>query len=188
MKFLPPNEQTLEPHYIVKHKLVGTFEANDGLIDITDPCYDRGTWCAKFDLPVKEGTYSCFIDIVNFPSLYLENDTDTKPKTMDDERIVNLRIVHQDYLHHLLDKQWELIDVEIGVDAGLCGFYNHKPDLKDEAWNEFCDTLKNFKNTYLACDLRDYGITVSSGFGDGCYEVYKKLDGNEIVALELRFN
>lgn len=189
MKFLPEEEQTLRPYYVLKHKFVGTFEANDGLIDITDPCYEEDTWCAKFGVKVKPGTYHCFVDVADFPALYLKNDNDATPKTMHDERLIHLTIVHNDYIRNLLNKEWKLLSADIGVDAGLCGFYNHKPDFtEDNDWLEFINNLRNLdKHEYITCDLRNYGITVSSGWGDGVYEVYKKSDKGEIVALDLRF-
>ena len=87
------------------------------------------------------------------------------------------------------NKRWLIQSSDIGVDAGLCGFYNHKPNFKaDKKWISFCDDLKHFDDTYCVCDIKPYGITVSSGFGDGCYGLFAQKEKGEIVALELRFS
>lgn len=193
MKFL---KKRVPAEVVVANHRVGEMQIADGSVDVTDPCYDNSTWCAVFDKKVKPGDYVGFITAVNYPHLIkIEDVTEAvmykgkigEVKKMDDERIMSLKIVHKDYLD--ANKRWQLINVSIGVDAGLCGFYNHKPDFEaDGAWNEFCDSLQHFSDTYCTCDIKPYGITVSSGFGDGCYRLYAQKDKGEIVALELRFN
>jgi hypothetical protein len=71
---------------------------------------------------------------------------------------------------------------EIGVDAGLAGFFNDKPDYTDDEWSEFCDSIRN-GNAWI----RDEGFFSSSGYGDGCYPVNACRINGEIVALEIRF-
>lgn len=193
MKFL---KKRVPAEVVVDNHRVGEMQVADGSVDITDPCYDNSTWCAVFDKKVKMGDYVGFITVVNYPHLIkIEDEAEAtiykgkvgEVKKMDDERIMSLKIVHKDYLD--ANKRWQLINVSIGVDAGLCGFYNHKPDFEaDDAWNEFCDSLQHFGDTCCTCDIKPYGITVSSGFGDGCYRLYAQKDKGEIVALELRFN
>jgi len=39
----------------------------------------------------------------------------------------------------------------------------------------------------ITCDIKPYGITVSSGFGDGYYDVLAYKVGEDIVALKLVF-
>ena len=70
----------------------------------------------------------------------------------------------------------------IGVDAGLAGFFRNKPDYNDEEWANFC-TMISKGSVWLT----DEGFYSHSGYGDGVYNVYANEDGNEAVALEIRF-
>lgn len=186
MEILPDNMQP-KPYYTKRKFFIGTINVDDGCIDITDPSYEGDTWCAIFEKKIMPGTYSCFIDVVNFPTLF-RNEKGKKVK-QNDERIMTLTIMHNDWIDKRKDKKWRLYSDNIGVDAGLCGFYNHKPDFtKENDWLKFCDSLKNLDDSFSVCDLRDYGITVSSGFGDGIYSLYKKTNYGEIFGLQLRFN
>lgn len=192
MKYLKtevPAEVVLSNHN------VGKINIADGLVDITDPCYEKDTWCALFDKKVRAGEYSCFVTLVNYPHMVkIEDSVEARVysakvgqvKKIDDKRIMLLRIVHKDFIGG--NKRWYKISSSIGVDAGLCGFYNHKPDFRnDDSWTAFCDSLKEFEGTHCTCDIKPYGITVSSGFGDGCYKLSAQKHKGEIVALEVRF-
>lgn len=184
------------PFYVERRKYVGQINIPDGEIDITDPCYAQDTWCAMFGHKVKAGKYNCYIVIINFPSLFeltKEEEAlyDPENKTehgywMDDERIMVLEIVHEDAKEEL---SYHLINNSIGVDAGLCGFYNHKPDYEEqEKWLQFCDNLKKLSNG-CTCDCQENGITVSSGFGDGEYMLFEAANkSGEPIALKLMFD
>ena len=70
----------------------------------------------------------------------------------------------------------------IGVDAGLAGFFNNKPDYNDAQWHAFCEQILN-GNAWITED----GFFTSSGYGDGSYPVKAfKLNG-KIIALEIQF-
>ena len=56
---------------------------------------------------------------------------------------------------------------EIGVDAGMAGFFENKPDFDDEEWELFCEKLRD-----KDCAILPYGVVCRSGFGDGRYPVY----------------
>lgn len=204
MKYLDDKLQP-EPYYADKFKYIGDINVEDGIIDITDPCYASDTWCARFGHKVKPGTYKCFIDVVNFPSKAICEESDhflfatTKYKAgdlieTDDFRIMKLTIVHSDVEGKMLNKElmsssaFKLIDSNIGVDAGLCGFYNHKPDFSDDEWDNFWQSLDRDRN--YTCDCKHgNGVTVSSGFGDGCYSLLEaKNENGEVIALSLDFN
>lgn len=195
MKYLDEEMQPA-PYYENRQKYIGAIDITDGIVDVTDPCYEDGTWCARFGMKVKPGVYRCYVDVINFPIKALCEDGDYflyldgfKPGDIverDDYRIMNLTIVH---FGSSYPDNFELIDNNIGVDAGLCGFYNHKPDFKeDAAWDNFWQNLGKYKNCTCSCGTA-HGVTVSSGFGDGCYCLYGAKNANdEIIALKLDFN
>ena len=78
-------------------------------------------------------------------------------------------------------KQMEYIG-EIGVDAGLAGFFMNKPNYNDDEWNDFCNSIRK-GNAWI----KDEGFFSSSGYGDGMYPVYAYKYNGEIIALEIRF-
>ena len=179
--------------YLAAEKLyVGTISINDGIVDITDPCYSNDTWCARFGQKVKPGIYKCYVDIWNSP--YHDSNPICKNMIRNDYRITSLTIFHKDYCDFdegVDDDKFEILDTNIGVDAGLCGFYNHKPDFKeDKDWDKFWQNLSNLREYCGTCDtILGNGVTVSSGWGDGCYPLYKLEDNEgEIYALQLRFD
>lgn len=195
MKYLDEEMQPA-PYYEDRHKYIGEINIADGIVDVTDPCYEDDTWCARFGMKIKPGIYKCYVDVINFPAKALCEEGDYflfaegfRPDDIieqDDHRIMNLTIVHQDSDY---PDEFELIDENIGVDAGLCGFYNHKPSFKeDREWDSFWQSLDKYKHCSCDCGTGN-GVTVSSGFGDGVYCLFgAKNTNDEIIALKLDFN
>ena len=145
-------------------KKTGTINFKSGYVDITDPCYDNDTWCRlRKELPAGEYKYEANI-----------NDYGDWGK-----RVTSIRIQKKDWKG---SKTTELIGY-IGVDAGLAGFFDNKPDYddrKDEWCGQVCDNFL-FKHPHETrvyeahCDnaMRCEGVFSSSGYCDGCYPVYQ---------------
>lgn len=154
----------------MRMKRIGT-KHFEGIIDITDPCYDKGTWC-RMTAEVKAGEYDCRI--------YRHTDKiEYNGREYNDVRVGKIGI----YLDGIVPNVKLMEEIgEIGVDAGLAGFFMNKPDYNDEEWDDFCDSIRN-GNAWI----RDEGFFSSSGYGDGSYPVYAYKIDNEIVALEIRF-
>ena len=203
MHFLPDEKQP-KPYYSAVRRFIGVVDIADGLVDITDPGYGKDTCCALFGHKIKAGKYNCYVNIGNFPSKVKYDKDDIEVKlygkapnytyTLPDKRILDLVIEHEDIASQYIPsymglKGWNLVSDQIGVDAGMCGFYNHKPNFDaEEDWTNFWQNLKHYpRHKDLTCDIKPYGVTVSSGFGDGCYEVYKFVRNGETVALRLKF-
>lgn len=188
MKFLPECRQP-KPIALYQHFRVGTFDFADGSVDIADPCYDRDDGASIWDCKVKPGTYNVFVNVKDFAS-YFKDEDDLCPneiKTMHDARVTSVYIQHSSYGTRRING-WNTIG-RVAVDAGLCGFYNHKPDFDDEEdrkWDGFWKNLKTLVANQT-CDLGKYGVTVSSGYGDGYYPVYARKEGDDIVGLKIRF-
>lgn len=158
------------------YKVVGT-KHFDSQIDITDPGYKRYTLGRLNDVKIKEGEYQCIIwnerKSYNSPSGELRNST----------YVSKIGI----YLGEIPDMHdFEEIG-EIGVDSGMAGFFNHKPDYTIEEWLRLCESIHSnseSKEYYI----NDEGFFSNSGRGDGCYSVYAAKDGNgEITSLEIAF-
>ena len=138
---------------------VGTIELGTK-VDITDPCYDKDTWC-RMTTDCEPGEYKGYVE-------------------MSDEGSWGMRVASISIFKG--NKKWGIEEMEcigtIGVDAGLAGFFNDKPDFNDEEWSEFCDMIREGD----AWDLYN-GIFSSSGFGDGEYNVYANEERNAFTIV-----
>ena len=171
--------------FALERRKVGELNIPNGLVDITDPCYERSVWCRMNDVRVRPGKYDCF-------SFVGEID-DWGPRVW-----IN-QIVHQevDEFDHF---RMECIG-SIGVDAGLAGFFAKDKNYSDKEWADFCSEInrqnKIFREpgdtlyrSYFKIDedgKSPVGFFTQSGCGDGGYDVYAAKVGDEIVALEIRF-
>lgn len=164
-------------------KISGIVTFKSGYVDITDPCYDNDTWCRlRKELPIGEYKYEAVI---------------TDNTNGWGERVKTLRIQRKGWKSHRTHK---LVGY-IGVDAGLAGFFDDKPDYKDtSSHDEWCtDVCEGFlfkhpqgTKVYEAhCDnaMRCEGVFSLSGYGDGSYPVYQIRDDytNEIVGYKIKF-
>lgn len=159
----------------MKDKLifVGDFEINENEdLLISDPCYDDYCWCKNLvkNETIRQGVYSAFVVEKDYGDWGLRNK--------------ELIIANSEFLNiHDLENSVKDLDFcvelqEVGVDAGLCGFFINKPNYTREEWLKICDFLYPEKKYYVEyimakkenpfmCD----GVCSSSGFGDGCYPV-----------------
>lgn len=168
----------------LERKLVGTIRLPDGLVDITDPGYDRDVWCRMNNVEVMPGTWNCYAYTGDHPSF--------------GRRVWIAQIViadgpydefAEDRIHS--GKSWRTIG-EIGVDAGLAGFFSHKPDFGCEEWHRLCDMMSGIrketdKGVYMKKFDTGDGFWTDSGIGDGGYSVHAIRFNRKIVALEIRF-
>lgn len=129
-------------------------------VDITDPCYDKDVWC-RMTTDCEPGEYKGYIE-------------------MSDEGDWGMRVATVSIFKG--NKMWGIEEMErigsIGVDAGLAGFFNDKPDFNDDEWIELCNALGNGD----AWNLYN-GIFSSSGYGDGSYDVYANEDRNAFTIV-----
>ena len=140
-------------------KYIGELELGTK-VDITDPCYDKDVWC-RMTTDCEPGLYKGYVE-------------------MSDEGDWGMRVATVSIFKG--DKMWGIEEMEyignIGVDAGLAGFFNDKPDFSDTEWNEFCGKI----NDGDAWNLYN-GIFSSSGYGDGCYNVYANEERNAFTIV-----
>ena len=130
-------------------------------LDVTDPGYDKNVWCRmKVDIVPGEYIYKAYIRKIKG----------------DGNRVSQLSIINVSAKSRA--RIGKLVG-EIGVDAGLAGFFENKPDYDFDQWRKICETLDDFEFVYEAKkdnELRCSGVFSSSGLGDGCYPVYELLD------------
>ena len=158
---------------VLSWKLDGLTMDFHGSVDITDPCYNRDVWCHMTDVKIRKGVYTCIA--------WHHKDKGTfdngEPYCYDVIGSIGI------YLDGVIPCQKEMKKIgDIGVDAGLAGFFHNKPDYTDDEWAAFCDRVRH-GDAWLIKE----GFYSSSGYGDGCYGVYAYKQGGEITAIEIRF-
>lgn len=142
-------------------------------IDITDPCYDRDVWCRLNDVKIKEGEYICGVW------------TTRKCYQIPLGKLRYYTVICKIGIYHGNVAKPENLEKigSIGVDAGLAGFFENKPDYTDEEWSKLCADIDG--KEYL---INNEGFFSSSGDRDGEYDVYAEKDTNgEIISLEIVF-
>lgn len=162
------------------YKYAGIFNHKGNTIDITDPCYDKGTW-GRTTQELPEGEYECWVDIVDCGDW--------------GKRVALSQIIKRDLDNSDIYARTRI--AEIGVDAGLAGFFDNKPDYDDTAWSEFCEWSWQKENQIerktVALANEDNaakcnGFFTSSGFGDGCYAVIElRGKDDKIIGYEIEF-
>jgi len=144
----------------------GKFHAWDGLIDITDPCYDKDVWCRINGVKVRRGTYNANYFIG------------------DNGRVEKIAICHKSFSGEIDYENADYVG-DIGVDAGLAGFFiSPKPDYTQDEWQKICNELNT---SGPAVSLNSQGFFTSSGWGDGGYGVFGKSVDGEFVCLFIDF-
>ena len=150
---------------------LGSFTVKDRII-VADPCYsydDLGTLLLN---NVLRGKYIATAEVVN-------------------NRIAALAISHFNFKNEMLES--ENVGY-IAVDSGQAGFFDFD-FFQNNQGGEFGD-LNTFYG--LACSItlspkqagviKKRGVVSSSGFGDGCYDVYvSKNEVGKIVAASVFF-
>lgn len=176
---------------LTKSDILAQLAIRDGKLDITDPCYDANVWC-RMTIDVLPGDYNC----------YAFRGTD--PDWGNEVWILQIaRCIEADWdVTHNDNINFNALEEigEIGVDAGLAGFFSHKPDYDGNTWTKFCDGLKNgnelvelTSDEFVFTTPADNDGIVSgfwsySGCGDGAYPVYAHKDTNgNIDLVEIRF-
>ncbi len=169
---------------------LGNFEVESGRLNVSDPCYDLGTWCAGVVDNCKLGTWRA--EVVKS----CEGSWGV--------RCAALLVHHKDYSRHTLGKYASVTaEFEVGVDSGQAGVFDlkwYKADqvVKESLFTPGLDRICEDEPWYsLCCDRTmgemgagtiPHGAVSSSGFGDGCYEaeIFKNEDG-ECIAIQITF-
>ena len=147
-----------------RREYVGTMRL-DNRVDITDPCYDKEVWC-RITTECEPGEYTGYVIISDEGEF--------------GKRVASIGIYKDDEVKDL--DSMECIG-DIGVDAGLAGFFNDKPDFPDNEWMEFLRKSGVYNaddKNYYDCG---YGLFSQSGYGDGAYDVYATPERDAFVIV-----
>ena len=163
-----------------------TFELKSGKIVISDPCYDRATWCGIYGRKAMNGTW--------------ETDIGISDEGEWGKRVSVLVAKHGDFASR---HDWEDYGT-VGVDSGQMSIFdsNAYKDGEGEAdkdgtfYNRCCrETCKAFDHRPKKKADEDYdwgvvdnaGVVSCSGYGDGSYPVEVIKEGDKIVAVRVTF-
>lgn len=174
---------------------IGSIRFNVGTISITDPCYDNDIWC-RISESIVPGKYDVYI-----------KRKDVRYGPYQANRVALLRIVLDEpdvQARVRANRSWRRIPNNfVGVDAGLAGFFQNKPNFGNKEWDRFVDDIERQDDEKAHSDLtrlsyfyedeskNALGVFSSTGDGDGSYPVYRireeRGNGRRSVALEIRY-
>ena len=143
-------------------EFIGTLMLNDK-VEITDPCYDSVTWC-QLKTNCEPGEYYGYAELSD------EGEWGIRVRSIS---------IYKDDIQCNMEKMERIGN--IGVDAGMAGFFRDKPDFPGDEWDKFlCDSGVFKANGEYDYDKNyyniPYGLFSSSGYGDGGYNVYANED------------
>ncbi len=166
---------------------LGSFEIESGKVRISDPCYDKDTWCAGTIDNVKKGSWFA----------------ETKKI---DGRTGFLIAYSADY-RFTWDRYWDvrsITNIEVGVDSGQAGIFDEKYFKDDKVFASRTQADRKYKEIICAdeswyswnCDLTlsepnagviPFGCVSESGYGDGCYTCSVIKEKGKVVAIVIDY-
>ena len=167
-------------------KIIGRFKVESGKLHISDPCYDKGDGAV---VKVPNGTYVAKIG------------------TNKDGRVSSLVVTHSTAKP---TSPWYPLSDDLGVDSGQMSifdlkFFKNPTEAKDRPQPKWMDKKRikeRGEKFYGACcsltcgddsvglggGVLAHGAVSESGYGDGSYTGYQKLDDKgRAVAVKVRF-
>ena len=167
---------------------LGEFEVTSGVLRVSDPCYERDTWCAGTIEPAIEGYWTAQAVIFNEGSW--------------GNRVGYLIVQHKDYNFDLTDSGWSLENIDVGVDSGQAGVFDDRyyrdDDVVKHITRKHSESICEDDPWYSICCDRTlcdeqagvipHGAVSSSGYGDGSYRCLTQKDENDnIIAVMIDF-
>ena len=161
----------------MKNKFLGNFEVSSGALRVTDPCYDMDARGAGTLENVVNGIWDAHID-------------------EDVNRSFVLYICLSSNSNSTLNID-ELANFDVDVDSGQAGFYdleyfknNHGGEYDDlnSFYGQCCSVTYSPDDKEQIAGVHSFGVTSSSGFGDGSYRCFVERNENEqIIAAKIVF-
>ena len=169
---------------------VGKFEVESGVVIVSDPCYDKDTWCNGILKNVRKGEWVCDVII--------------KEESGWGKRVACLIAKHKGTIvPDISSFQWEAQSFDVGVDSGQAGIFDEKYFKDDkvirnvkrlneskiicagEPWYSMC--CDRTLNSEHEAGTIPCGVVSSSGLGDGAYVCHTVKSGKQIVGIFIDF-
>jgi hypothetical protein len=146
---------------------VGDFLSKSGTLRISDPCYDKDTWCAGTVDDCVKGEWEAFIDAHEVDGW--------------GNRVAKLVVKAKGHEA----EEYDLLPIDVGVDSGQAGVFDEQLFKSSEGFYEACcsKTLSS-----LSAGTIEYGAVSSSGLGDGSYAAFAgKNKAGQVCEIEIDF-
>jgi len=172
-------ERTYEP--------IGTFHVNGTEIRVSDPSYNKDTWCNTVLKNMKSGNYEVYIshkdcgDWGSRVDMLLIRSKRSPYKNLAAYAAADRVFVDEEDDTICWMEPWKR-EAEIGVDSGMAGFFDEETVFSEDAFKDYpdietpCDS-KWYSNILALLSDADAGVfrsgaVSSSGYGDGGYDVF----------------
>lgn len=165
--------------YYTEHDL-GNFVIRSGNVIVSDPCYERGTWCAGNLSNVKKGVWH-------------SSTLKTDEGAWGNNRTAVL-IAHHESARDIdyETNGWKEQEFEVGVDSGQAGIFDsedyHGEDNNFDDPNSWYRQCCNRTIGEDSAGVIEGGVVSSSGYGDGSYVCATLTDEHgEIIGIMITF-
>lgn len=155
---------------------VGSICLEDKVI-VSDPAYERGTWCAAELENVVAGEWQVAVGIDTLNSW--------------GKRVYILTAVHVQTAGKPLEFALQE-DVDLGVDSGRMSIFS--AEQYEAKSLDYCEGLFGNEDVEIigannrhGNDDEPIGVICSSGIGDGSYNLYLAYSDNKIVGIQISF-
>lgn len=187
------------------------FLISSGKVVVTDPCYDKDTWCNKKLDNVAKGWWCANVTqakVNGFGNRICEIEAELvkRPSNYSINKKEGVLIHTERILKDIQNKddEWELVDCGIGVDSGQAGFFDLEhfkeegivPEELKKSINKLGFIEPNEQWYGMSCvktlstagwGIIPFGAVSRSGYGDGAYSLYIKKFLDEIIAMKIVF-
>lgn len=156
-------------------KRVGSIFLNNEVL-ISNPCYETDCRSNILIDGIEDGLYNCFVEI---------SDEGKWGK-----RVARMVAIHNDYDISVLN-EYAFDEGCVGVDSGTMSisdidYYDkYHNDNIDDDWYEKNVCAWCYKKKAHIADRKSFIST--SGFGDGCYDVFSRVRNGNTIAIEVVF-
>jgi hypothetical protein len=169
---------------IDNYEYLGLFENTSNKFFVSDPCYNKKTWCAG-SVKAKKGIYHCF-------AMYVQTDWHT--------RIASLLVIHDININDFNFNKKNKEKFSVGVDSGQAGIWDYdsfgkklsdydysqvgyvtlggswrlEDDEEDDAmvFEDEAGRKDSYHELHPLAGVLQYGAVSQTGFGDGSYTCY----------------
>lgn len=190
----------IETHPIDRDTLLGAFEVTGTVLRLSDPCYEKGTWCSGTVPDALPGRWigKCRYAIDwGLRSFYVA--------AFHDDSNPSAALFHQSIPVNLADLTahgWEHVDAHVGVDSGQAGIFDdahYRDDRVITVEPEFArgESEPGSRWYGACCDLTlsgasagviPHGVVSGSGMGDGGYDAYvRRNPSGQVIAVVIDF-
>ena len=159
---------------------LGTFELTGSVMRVSDPCYDKDTWCSGSISDCMPGRWDAAVSYLDEGKFGVRVAllAAKHAETVRSFTLCNGLWSDDEYIHY--PSGWTVCNFTVGVDSGQAGFFDEAYYQDDSVFDALPDAEHNFQSVWYnhCCDLTlgeqqagvtPFGAVSTSGYGDGAY-------------------